>query len=114
MCYSCRLSAPCHTLVNPTSVQNYFHVEQTTSECACNLCSNGDLVRDAYIQRTMNAFLRNPKAGLTTDFERLDKLLRMFKTDATWFQHLASKSETFTLICNGMYSSQNELFPITS
>jgi hypothetical protein len=114
MCYSCRLSALCHTLVNPTSVQNYFHVEQTTSECVCNLCSNGDLIRDAYIQRTMNAFLRNPKAGLTTDFERLDKLLWMFNTDATWFQHLASKSETFTLICNGMYSSQNELFPIAS
>jgi hypothetical protein len=106
MCYACRLSTLCHALVS-TSLQDLEHT--TSSECACDLCSNGDLVRDAYIQRTMNAFLRNPKAGLPTDFECLDNLLRMFSADATWFHHLASKSETFTLICNGMYSSHTIL-----
>jgi hypothetical protein len=76
-------------------VANYF-------ACTCNLCVQVQIIRASYIRQRIWRFTEVDDYYHPPDFSNLSSLLDSLHKTSGWFEHLASRSDTFSVLCNGM------------
>lgn len=100
MCYTCKDVSTAWPYLSPPE----------SSGCACRLCLKGAIVREDRLNRETLRLLDDRERQDSESFKSLDDLLNACRTTPSWLAHLSSQTESFTIICNGKWSSLSQKF----